>query len=261
MTKYKLKVGDVIQSNSSCTYTITALLPTGKVSIKFNDEFGYEVTSDRSSIIHGNIKNPYQPKLFGKGYFGVGRFKSKNGSYNKGFPNTEEYQAWINMLSRCYDPNYIQRNTGNKVYEGTTVCNEWLNFQAYAEWFTSNIAKIRALEPNLRLAVDKDILSSSKVYSPETCAIVPMEVNSVLIGCMHILNGSRNKSMINNKDGTYSLLLSSKGCTIAYHSSLSSVEEANKIYIAHKLKQMKDLAEKYKHILEERVYIRMLNYS
>lgn len=261
MTKHKLQVGDVIETKFKSTFVVIALLPKGKARIKFNDEFEYETVKDRRDVLSGNVKNPYHPRLFNKGYFGIGKFKARNGTALKGFPQTEEYRAWTNMLSRCYDPNYIQRNTGNRTYDGVSVCDEWLNFQTYAEWFTSNLAKIRIIEPDIRLAVDKDILSNSKVYSPETCSIIPMEVNSILTGGMSVLNGTRDKYAALNKDGTYTLTLFSKNNAVSKCINVKTIEESNKLYIEHKLSQLKELAEKYKHILEERVYLRMLNYS
>lgn len=54
-----------------------------------------------------------------------------------------------------------------------TVSSEWYNFQNFAEWYAEEYVKGWEL--------DKDILSG-KVYSRDTCFIVPREVNTALIG-------------------------------------------------------------------------------
>lgn len=42
------------------------------------------------------------------------------------------YQVWINMLMRCYDYKFQNRNT---TYIGTTVCDEWLYSSKFKKWF------------------------------------------------------------------------------------------------------------------------------
>ena len=46
----------------------------------------------------GNIKCPYERRVYGVGYIGEGKYKSKeNGK------NTRVYDTWRDMLRRCYD--------------------------------------------------------------------------------------------------------------------------------------------------------------
>ena len=45
----------------------------------------------------GNIKCPYEPRIFGVGYIGEGKYKAKeNGKH------TDEYKIYHNMLQRCW---------------------------------------------------------------------------------------------------------------------------------------------------------------
>ena len=74
------------------------------------------------------------------------------------------------IMNRC------ERHYWDKVpnYYGTTVCDEWKeNFDSFFEWFVENCVDVKD-------QIDKDIIgrdSRYKHYSPETCLIVPAEVN------------------------------------------------------------------------------------
>jgi len=75
------------------------------------------------------------------------------------------------MLRRCYDPkSHIKHPT----YKNVTVCKEWHNFQVFAEWF-------EAQHKEEWYELDKDLLSrDNKIYSPETCLLIPCSLNSFL---------------------------------------------------------------------------------
>ncbi|HET8689672.1 MAG TPA: hypothetical protein VFM18_23950, partial [Methanosarcina sp.] len=82
------------------------------------------------------------------------------------------YNVWHGILSRCYSP----KNTNYKNYggHGVTVCDEWLVFQNFARWYLEQYS-----EPNWH--IDKDILvKGNKIYSPETCCIIPGELNTII---------------------------------------------------------------------------------
>lgn len=65
-------------------------------------------------------------------------------------------------------------------YEHVEVCEEWKHdFKAFFDWYYKNLWKCR--EP---LQLDKDLLSpkNSKIYSPETCCLLPRSLNVFLAG-------------------------------------------------------------------------------
>ena len=70
---------------------------------------------------NGTIKCPYEPRVYGVGYLGEGKYKTReNGK------TTDEYNIWRHMLQRCYDPKYQERYP---TYKGCKVEDKWLNFQ------------------------------------------------------------------------------------------------------------------------------------
>ena len=117
----------------------------------------------------GCISNPMTPSLYGIGCIGIGKFKSRD---ENGKP-TKAYIAWKHMMKRCYDLKFQEKYP---TYKGCTVCQEWWNFQVFAEWYYSHYYEIE----NERMALDKDILcKGNKLYSPDTCVFVPQFINTL----------------------------------------------------------------------------------
>lgn len=80
------------------------------------------------------------------------------------------FSRWKNMLRRCY-------SGSDSAYSDVTVCNEWLTYSNYYKWLIEN-----AHESEGEWDVDKDIvLGSSRIYSPETCVVVPRRLNLALV--------------------------------------------------------------------------------
>lgn len=76
------------------------------------------------------------------------------------------YDAWQGMLRRCYSS---KSQAKRPTYAGVLVCNEWHSFMSFRAWWMEN--QVDGWD------LDKDILSSSKIYSPSTCIFVPPWLN------------------------------------------------------------------------------------
>ena len=81
------------------------------------------------------------------------------------------YTMWSSMILRCYDSKYSSRFS---TYQTCSVDKKWHSFMSFREWVLS--------QPTYAgLDLDKDLLSpNNKVYSPETCILVPHLVNVFL---------------------------------------------------------------------------------
>jgi len=110
-------------------------------------------------------------KLFaGVARIGNGKYRSRNGG-----KKIKCYKVWEGMITRCYveSSQHYQRYGGRGVY----VCDEWLNYQNFAEWYLNQKNNSKS-----NFQIDKDLkVIGNKVYSPEACEIVPSRVNSLLI--------------------------------------------------------------------------------
>lgn len=121
--------------------------------MKYNPQFSYD--------------KPYIVKRDGSdvenlvGFGGVGEYKTKeNGRF------TIYYQQWKNMLLRCY-----VKAERHHAYEDAKVCEEWLNFQVFAEWYDEHYYKIKG-----SLQIDKDIkCPGNTIYSSQTCILIPQK--------------------------------------------------------------------------------------
>lgn len=80
------------------------------------------------------------------------------------------YVAWSSMIRRGCCAKFKEKHPA---YHDVKVCHEWKSFMAFREWWMSNHIDGYHL--------DKDLLSDSKVYSPETCIYVPRWLNNFTV--------------------------------------------------------------------------------
>ena len=216
----------------------------------------YDWTARNRGYSHfkkGEIKCPYEPKVYGVGYIGEGKYKSKiNGK------TTRIYDTWCNMLKRCYDSKQHEKYP---TYKNCKVCDEWLCFQNFAEWLESNYYEIEGET----MCLDKDILiKHNKVYSPEACVFVPNIINVLFIKN----DKSRGDSVIGThrlKNGKYVAnchlfnpeTVKSKN---EYLGTYDTQEKAFEIYKYYKEKNIKEVAGYYKEQIPEKLYNGMYNY-
>lgn len=190
-------------------------------------------------------KKSFIISVYGVGFIGQGNYKT---SVNR--KKTKEYSKWNNILHRCYDKNYKENNP---TYKDVTVCEEWHNFQVFAQWFEDSYIE--------GFQLDKDILSkSTKIYSPETCCFVPIEINSLFKkfnSGVNSLPRGISYDKINNK---YKVSVSKSGKTIT-KGRYSTVEEAVNIYKIEKETEIKRVANKYKYQITQQVYQALINYK
>ncbi len=162
-----MRVGCTHKTNEGGSVTILEYTNSVNVKVRHDDEHCHISNVSACSIRRGCIKNPYHPTVYGKGFLGSGENKSRS----KGV-NTIAYNYWTSMLRRCYCPNYHKKYP---TYLDCSVCDEWLNFQVFADWLYSRD------DYNCNYALDKDLLfKGNKVYSPKTCTLVPACVNAAI---------------------------------------------------------------------------------
>lgn len=134
------------------------------VVVRFLDT-GFVRSCDISKLKKGNVKDYMRPSVFGVGFIGSGCFDSSL--------NSDAYSVWHSMMGRCYNENCKFYKTYGK--SGVEVCEEWHNFQNFAEWFYEHIPSDRLPR---EYDVDKDIkIKGNKLYHPEKCMIVKKEIN------------------------------------------------------------------------------------
>lgn len=235
-----IKVGDRFESNRGQWMTVVDVKNHDNILIEFEDEHKYRrwITSNQVKG-KGNVKNPFFPLLFGVGYFGVGTYKSKAGSAHVGFSSLPAYSAWANMLSRCYDKNYIDP----ELYKNSAVAKEWHNFQVFAEWYESEL-KFVGWEG--RINTDKDIMGDGSKYSSGTCCLVPVRINSSI---RQTLNGKYLPGV--RKSGQNFRVVPGYSTSNA---SFSSELDAHMSFVDSKANRVIEIANEYKDKIKPTVY-------
>lgn len=154
-----LKKGMKFKSKNDGFFYITEDRGWSDVSIIF--ESGYESKATRNQIKEGKVKDRFKRNYYGIGFIGGTKYKTKG-------KNSMAYHRWRHMLARCYDKDTQSKM---KTYIGCSVCDEWHNYQNYADWFYSNMIE--------GFDVDKDILiDGNRIYSPSTCKLVSHQENT-----------------------------------------------------------------------------------
>lgn len=135
----------------------------------------------------------------------------------------KSYQAWKDMLKRCYSEKYqIKKPT----YIGCTVADEWLYFSNFKKWFDENYVDGYQLDKDLKYL-------GNKVYSKEACFFVTRELNSLFT------NNRRNKGecqtgvSFHKCKGRYRSTVRVKGRS-KWLGLFSTSDEAEKVYLTAK---------------------------
>lgn len=246
--------GKMFKTNSGWDFTIEKYENSLNVHVLWQD--GSRSIETMADIKKGSIKPLNQPSVEGIGYFGVGRFVPS--LYRDGEKvDPRIYAYWVRMFSRCYNPFELNKDKNSK-YRDIHICKEWHNFQNFAEW------AIKQKNNNLDFELDKDLLSNNtKIYSPETCCFIPIEINLFLIQ-QDVGNYYRGVNVVkpklkNSKIG-YIARCSIKGKR-EYLGFYNTPEEAFAAYKNAKENYAKELAAKWKDFVDIRVTEALLNYT
>ena len=194
---------------------------------------------------NGEIKCLYEPRYYGKGYLGEGKYKVReNGKL------TDEYKIWHGVLQRCYDPKFHEKHS---TYKDCTVEDYLLNFQHMGKWLEDNYYEV----PGEKMCLDKDILcKGNKIYSRDTCIFVPERIN--------LLFTKRDKSRGNspigatpNSSGNYQVRCHDEYGKSIYLGTYNTKEKAFQVYKQYKEKVIKKVIDFYKEKIPEPFYSKL----
>lgn len=171
-TKTSERLGEEKLNKKGCLAKIIEYNGANDIIVQFQDDYKGKVHTSYRHFSSGNIENPYYSSVCNVGMLGI-KYLAK---VNK--KTTKEYDTWFQMIRRCFDEKEKEKRPS---YKNATCCKEWLLFENFYEWLHSqeNFDKWYNSKSNKeRWCLDKDILAKgNKVYSPETCCLVPNNVN------------------------------------------------------------------------------------
>jgi len=80
------------------------------------------------------------------------------------------YEKWAGIMQRVYSTTLHNKWP---TYIGTQIHTDWLSFMNFRSWCLKNGWRSS-------YHIDKDYISNSKLYGPDTCAFIPSIVNSFI---------------------------------------------------------------------------------
>ena len=214
-------------------------LPNGKCIVEFQDDFKFQKEINNTNFMSGNVSNPYDKTLYGIGYLEVGKYNTFGDNKSR---KTIPYIFWFNLMERCYSE---KRRDEHMTYKDVYLCDEWCDFQKFAAWVDDNYYNVEGE----RMHLDKDILiKGNKIYSPDTCLIVPQRINMMFM--------SKKKSRDSDLPNT--IYRCAKGYKASYNgkslgvfkTSEEAIQERDKAKRIH----IRNIAEEYKDRISEKVY-------
>lgn len=150
-----------------------------KLKLKYGNRFGYDKVEYGSKTIiltcptHGDFeiatnyafnKTAICPKCL---------YNTRRQHNSDKKRNPIAHTKWNNMIIRCFNNKYHKKQP---TYSTCTVCDEWLDFNNFVEWFEDPANGYRA-----GYQLDKDLLGGGKKhYSPETCCFIPQTINALM---------------------------------------------------------------------------------
>ena len=248
------RMGETNMSNQGYEMKIIEYNNAHDIIVEFQDEYKAKIHTQYSNFKNGEVKNPFYPSIYGIGYIGIGKYKIKeNGKI------TKAYKCWNSMFQRCYEPYTINKYP---TYIDCYVCELWHCFQNFAKWYEENMYECN----DEYMELDKDILcKGNKIYSPETCIIVPHRINSLFTKS----NTRRGEFPIgvcwhktSNKFMTSCSFLNENGKKKKKNLGIyNTVEEAFLTYKNFKEKYIKEIADEYKDLIPQKLYEAMYKYE
>lgn len=248
MRKHKrIEVGFTFPTNGGSEAKVIRYDNSKNVLIEFQDSHRHRMVTASTHIRSGSVKNPYQPSVVNVGYVGVGKHIA-----SVGVKSTPEYMLWKQMIYRCYDSLYHNRQP---TYVDCTVCSEWLNFQNFAEWLSTQKNYREGYE------LDKDlVIKGNKQYSPAACRFIPKKLNVILNNC----GASRGKYPVgvyfnkNERRFAAAIRINGKKKGLGY---FDSVTEAHKVYVKAKEDYVKSEAQRFKGEIDDDVFNALMSWT
>ena len=241
-------VGKVFNSNTYGKFTVTSYEHSTRVHIRFEDTGGINVFSI-CSVRDGSVVDLLAKTTYGVGYIGYGH-------NHKCADSKKLFKVWSGVMQRCFDPLWKDRH---KCYEQTKCSEYFLCASNFIEWSKSQVGYNSTDDFGKPFALDKDILvKGSNTYSSETCAFVPREVNNL------ILTNRKNRGGlpigVSTKAGKFRARVSINKQETAL-GVFNTVDEAFYAYKQAKEAYIKEVANKWKDQIDNRVYEALMNYQ
>lgn len=165
---------------------------------------------------------------------------------------TKAYSAWYDMIRRCYCPVLKKKIP---TYDGCSVDARWHDFQDFADWFYNHP------HSSLRHHLDKDIINpKNNIYSPDTCCLVPRELNNLLLDHARGRGDYPQGVSFHKPLRKYRSQVAISGKTV-HLGYFDTPEKAYQVYKTAKERYVKNKALEWANRIEWNVFVALMNWS
>ena len=243
-TKEKYE-GAVFKTNNYGDVEVTEYIDSHNITVKFLNTGAIKNTT-ASALTTGILKDSEVHDTHKYGVMDIPKSVGRGGRCDP------LYKKWNGMMQRCYNP---KNKINNPAYEACTSSETFRHFSKFKSWYYSQIG---CEQEGWHL--DKDILiKGNKVYSEDTCCIVPPEINVALANNKSV-RGSFPQGVIYNSTKTRYRARIQRGDKWESLGTYDTPEEAFYAYKPVKEAHIKSLAEKWKDKIDPRVYESLMNW-
>lgn len=170
----------------------------------------------------------------------------------------KEYDLWISMLQRCFSEKY---QTCFPTYKGCSVSDNLLNYSYFYDWCQEQVGFGKVDEKGRSWCLDKDILfTGNKLYSEDTCIFVPHEINTFFVDRGNARGEYPVGVYFNKKAGKF-MAYCRVNSRRQYLGLFDTPQEAFVVYKHFKENLCKQLALKWQHEIDLRLFNAMMNWS
>ena len=241
------RIGEEKYNNDGCLMKLVKYNNANNIVVEFQDENRLIIHGAYKEFKNGSIKNPYFRGIANVACVG------KTSTRINGIPKSS-YNLWTNMIKRCYDTKAQEKQP---TYIGCSVCEEWLIFENFDNWYNENYYELKNEVMNL----DKDILvKGNRIYSPNTCVFVPQSINKLFLK----RDSTRGKYPMgvsfHKRDNVYEAHCSIGTSVSKYLGRYNNEIDAFYSYKKFKESRIKEIADNYKDKIPQNLYKAMYNY-
>lgn len=243
-----IAVGDKFTNRHGTEAIVIEYVSSTNITIQLLGPFKHVMRSRGDSLHKGSFKTPFCPSVYGIGYLGVGNHPMfKDAAKAK---PTAAYGCWRSILLRAAQG--VDKNWEH--YRDCTVCEEWLCFQTFAEWYNSFEVY------DFVAHIDKDILSpGNRHYAPEFCTLVPRLINNAFtVKTKYRDNGL--PTGVERSGKRFSVSLRKRSVAVGL-GTFDTMEEAGEVYVKGKEEYVQSLAVEYQAVIEPRTYDAIMRWS
>ena len=170
----------------------------------------------------------------------------------------KQYDLWRDMLKRCFSE---KLQTICPTYKGCNVSDNFLNYSYFYDWCKEQIGFGKVDEKGRSWCLDKDLLFvDNKTYSETTCVFVPHEINLFFTDSGKARGDYPVGVYFDKQNGKFKAQCAVNGKQ--QHLGLfNTPDDAFMVYKPFKEALCKQLALKWQHEIDERLFNAMMSWS